>query len=415
MPPHLHLDFETFSKADLKKVGAYRYAFDPSTEILCAAMALGDFEPVVRNGYDGSSTEYPDTMLDAFVDALENPEVLIYAHNAMFEMAICQALLEKTWGIRCPDLSRFRCTMSLARRAALPGKLDMLGEALNLSTQKDKRGKQLIAKFSVMQKGARVSKKNPDGGQPFRIRPEDDPEAFAEFCAYCQQDVRTEQEVAWKLRYFDDDLNNSNYSLDARINARGVTVNIGALEHAQKLIDEETEIVSRKFRELVGCEVTQGAVFLAWLHSRGCHLDNLQAETIEQFLSQWDLSEFEPHHNEYAPLHALYMKQSIAYAAIKKVSTMLACAGPHDNRIRGMLNHHGATTGRWTASLVQFQNMKRPSADMAAETFKDSRVTVSQEAYADICNGICLEMLRFLYGPPLEVISSCIRHFVHDC
>jgi hypothetical protein len=30
------LDFETASKADLKKVGAWRYAEDPSTEILCA-------------------------------------------------------------------------------------------------------------------------------------------------------------------------------------------------------------------------------------------------------------------------------------------------------------------------------------------------------------------------------------------
>jgi len=30
------LDFETASKADLKKVGSWRYAEDPSTEILCA-------------------------------------------------------------------------------------------------------------------------------------------------------------------------------------------------------------------------------------------------------------------------------------------------------------------------------------------------------------------------------------------
>lgn len=99
---------------------------------------------------------------------------------------------------------------------------------------------------------------------------------------------------------------------------------------------------------------------------------------------------------------ALRLRASISYAAIKKVRTMLACVGPEDNRIRGMLNHHGATTGRSTNSLVQFQNMKRP-------TIKNS-----EEAYRDICAGISREMLELCYGPPLEVISSCIRHFVED-
>lgn len=101
-------------------------------------------------------------------------------------------------------------------------------------------------------------------------------------------------------------------------------------------------------------------------------------------------------------IQALRLKSAISYASIKKVSAMLACAGPHDNRIRGMLNHHGATTGRWTASLVQFQNMKRA-------TIKNS-----DAAYRDICAGISREMLDIVYGPPLEVIGSCIRHFVHD-
>jgi len=40
-----HLDFETKSRSDLKKVGAYRYACDPSTRILMFAIARGDEEP----------------------------------------------------------------------------------------------------------------------------------------------------------------------------------------------------------------------------------------------------------------------------------------------------------------------------------------------------------------------------------
>ncbi len=388
--PPAHLDFETYSEADLRAVGSARYANDPSTEILCAAMALGDEEPVIW--YPGCETD-----LERYWDALEDPEVLIWCHHAAFEMFIATALLWKTWGIRCPDLRRFRCTMSLARRAALPAKLETLAEVLGLANLKDKRGKALIKKFSVMQTPRKPTKKHPNGVPAHRIRPEDDWAAFMEFCEYCKTDVKVEQEVARKLAYFNDDLNNRNYSLDAIINARGVTVNLKALRHAQTLIEEETEIVSARFRALTGFEVTQNAVLLEWLKGQGYEFENLQAETVDTWI--------EEHENETVNLKvltALRLKQATAYVSLKKVKTMLACAGPHDNRIRGMLNHHGAGTGRWTHSMVQFGNMKRP-------TIKDS-----EDAYRMIRDGYDREMLELCHGPVLETISSVIRHFVED-
>lgn len=400
MPRHLHLDVETFSLIDLKDVGAYRYAFDLSTEILCAAMAFDDEEPVI---WHCLMDEIELMDLEPYFAALRDPAVLVYAHNAMFESAICQALLQKTWGIPAPDLNRFRCTMSLARRAALPSKLEKLAEVLNLGNQKDRRGKSLIKKFSMMQPPKKPTKKYPEGLPSRRIRPQDDLPAFAEFIEYCKQDVRAEQEVARKLKYFDEPINNINYTLDQRINARGVPVNLKALRHAQKLIDEETVLVSARFRELTGFEVTQNAVLLKWLNSfalvEGNPFPDLQAETVDAFLEDY---EGIPDADLHPVALALRLKQSIAYASIKKVRTMLDCAGPHDNRIRGMLNHHGATTGRWTASLVQFQNMKRPT------------IKHSEDAYREICDGVSRDMLECCYGSALEVISSCIRHFVHD-
>lgn len=388
----LHIDYETFvGSVDIQDVGAYRYAFAPDAEILCCAMALDDEEPVVW------TAENPD-IPDRYWDALEDPSVLIYAFHAAFEMAISQALMWKTWAVKCPDLRRFRCVQSLARRAALPAKLETLGEVLNLSNQKDKRGKSLIKKFSMLQPARKPSKAHPDGVPPRRIYPRDEPELFREFCEYCRGDVKAEREAAHKLSYFDEPINNANYSLDAIINARGVTVNLQALRHAQKLIEEETAIVSEKFRRLVGFEVTQNARLLAWCAENGFTFPNLQAETLDTWLEEQEDKIGEPGIVE----EALRLKQSIAYASIKKVATMLACAGPHDNRIRGMLNHHGATTGRWTASLVQFQNMKRPT------------VKYTEDAYREICEGVSREMLELCYGPVLEVISSCIRHFVHD-
>lgn len=422
----LHLDFETHSSCNIRDVGAYRYAFDPSTEILCAAMAFDDEEPVI---WHAGLDEIDLMVVEPYFAALADPSVLIYAHNAMFESAICQALIQRTWGIPVPDLSRFRCTMSLARRASLPGKLEKLAEVLNLGNQKDARGKTLLRKFSMMQPPKKPTKAHPQGLPERRIRPEDDPSAFAELLQYCLQDVRTEQEVARKLAYFDEPINNANYVLDQRINARGVPVNLTALRHAQKLIDEETAIVSAKFRELTGFEVTQNAVLLKWVNENGYSFENLQAETVDTFLEEKEKSicarcngagvtntdaDIECEGFLSCPdcggtsdeldvvVKALKLKQSIAYASIKKVKTMLECAGPHDARIRGLLNHHGAGTGRWTASLVQPQNFKRP-------TIKDS-----EGAYYEICEGVSREMLDCCYGSVLEVISSVVRHFFQD-
>jgi DNA polymerase bacteriophage-type len=395
MPQHLHLDFETFSEADLKAVGAYRYAQDESTEILCAAMALDDGEPVAWVPGMNDSRE-----LRPYFEAYKNPEVLLYAHNSSFEIAVCRALSEKTFGQFAPSISRFRCTMSLARRAALPGKLEKLAGVLELKNLKDKKGSALIKKFSVMQEPKKPTIANPAGFPRRRIRPEDEPEAFAGFVEYCKQDVRAEQEVARRLRYFDSEPNNANYTLHEVINARGVTVNMTALRHAQKLIDEETLMVSAKFRDLTGFEVTQRARLMEWLHGLGfAYIENLQAETVDKFVEDYENATDTDAVLAYT---ALAMKQSIAYASIKKVKTMLMAAGPNDNRIRGMLNHHGATTGRSTNSLVQFQNMKRP-------TIEDS-----EDAYQMICDGCSREMLEICHGPVLEVISSCVRHFVQD-
>ncbi len=387
---HLHADIETFSKADLKSVGAFRYANDKSTETLCMANALDTEEPMVWK--QGKKLD------DKYEDAFLNPEVLIYAHNASFEMANFLARMPKEFGIPCPDLSRFRCTMSFARRASLPAKLETLMDALGSPVKKDNRGKALIKKFCMLQPEKKPTKAHPQGLPIRRIRPEDEPEAFAEFCAYCAQDVRAEQEVSRRLAYFDSSPNNENYSLDAVINARGVPVNLVALRHAQRLIEEETEIVSAKFKAITGFNVTQNAELLKWLQPHfylSTGPNDLQAETIEIILEPYEGKQDVP-----VAIEALRLKQSIAYAAIKKVATMLACAGPRDNRIQGMLNHHGASTGRWTASLVQFQNMKRPT------------IKWSEDAYRDICNGISRDMLELNYGPVLEVISSCIRHFV---
>jgi len=381
---NIHLDYETRSRADLTDVGAYRYANDPSTEILCAAIAEGDNEPVIWRCDQAMTQE----VLDLLHLMTGHRDALVYAHNAQFEVAISDALFRKTFGIAPPAHSKWRCTAAMGRRAALPSSLKNLAEFLQLKNQKDSKGTELIRKFSIPQKGT---------GQ--FIDPKDDPEAFQLFCDYCLQDVRVEQEIHEKIGFFSSKSAEQVFALDMAINARGFPVNLDALRKADVLVDAETERLGKIFTDITGLKHTQRERFMGWLKERGFKPDNLQSATLDEVLADESFEE------DTELGKALKIKKLITFASLAKIKSMLACAGPHDNRVRGTLTYHGAGTGRWSASLVQPQNFKRPAAFMES---------LSEQAYKDICDGCSSEWLDLVYGPPLEVISSCIRHFIQN-
>lgn len=378
-----HLDYETRSRADLKKVGAFRYAFDPSTEILCAAIARGDEEPLIWVPDGAASSVKAETLL---YEISANPDVLVYAHNAMFEIAISTALWEKTFRCSPPRLEQWRCTLAMARKAALPVSLDKCSETLGLSHKKDHRGAALIRKFSIPQKGTGEF-----------TNPQDDPEAFQQFCEYCLQDVRVEREIHKKLRAFElDGVSLDSFHLTNRINARGFPVNIQALEKAKLLVEKETERLSAEFRKLTGINPTQRARVLEWLREHGYTENNLQSATLEEFFetAEFDIA---------TPLgQALDIRKQLSFTSLAKIPSMIACAGPHDNRVRGTLVWHGTGPGRLAAALVQPQNIKRPT------------IKGTQDAYRDLIEGAHADDLSLCYGPPLETISSCTRHFIDD-
>lgn len=377
----LHLDYETRSLADLPKVGGWRYAFDPSTEILCIGIAEERGEPVVWTPWNH------DRKAEALMREMGKPETIIYAHNATgFEVPITDALFEKTTGFKAPQHHQWRCTAAMGRRAALPSSLKRLAEALKLTNQKDDKGGGLIRKFSI-----------PNGKTGLWVEPEEDMEAFQQFCEYCRQDVRVEQEIHQKLKAFElKGFPLQVFQLDLEINARGFPVNLDALRNAEVIVEKESAIIAKQFEALTGLSPNQNAKFLAWLKERGYERENLQAGTLEEVLEEED---FDPA-SEIG--RALLLKKRISFASLKKIPAMLACAGPHDNRVRGTLTFHGAGTGRWSASLVQPQNFKRPTID---ET---------EDAYAAIQEGVDPAWLELMYGSSLEVVSSCIRHFIHD-
>lgn len=436
MPDIIHLDWETYSSQPLGKtgkvpgVGAFRYANDSSCEILMAGMALNDSEPIVwvnpRMGVTRSDKD--QSVGNKLFKQMSDPKTLIYAHNAPFEVAVTIARFLKDTGWKPPHHSQFRCTMAMARKAALPPKLETLAKVLGLPEQKDTKGKALIRKFCCPQK-ERVLKPttNPKliakrAANPFRprIKPESAEEIaeFKQFIEYCAQDVKVEQMVHSKLKYFEltgDDL--ATFLFDMDMNVRGLPVNLTALKHASKIIEDCDEEIGAEFYELTGINHTQNAKFLAWLQIRGWAGTNLQADTLDEELEGMD---FDPT-TEVG--QALTMKKQLGYAAVKKVMTMLRMAGPRDNRVRGTLVYHGAGPGRWTGSGVQPQNFKRPSQKLVEnmpfeeQGYKDADsalTALTGSAYRAIEAGATKDELELCYGPALEVVSSCIRHFIHD-
>ncbi len=354
------------------------------------AIAEGNDEPMIWVPDKGHGLFAADSVrVEMLLPKLSDPNTIIYAHNAGFERSISDALWEKTFGLPAPHYSQWRCTAAMGRRAALPASLEKLAEALKLGHQKDPKGKALIRKFSIPQTVGKLK------GQ--FINPEDDPDAFKEFCQYCIQDVKVEQEIHRVLKDFElTGTPLSTFIMDMEINGRGFPVNLDALHKALKIVEEESERLGGEFTKLVGCNPGQNAVFLAWLKARGYEGDNLRAETLEETLEDED---FDPT-TEVG--QALTLKKQISYASLKKIPAMINCAGPHDNRVRGTLTFHGAGPGRWSATLVQPQNFKRPTID---ET---------EAVYDAICAGCDATWLREIFGPPLEMVSSSIRHFIHD-
>lgn len=427
-----HLDYETSSPVDIIKLGAYRYVNDKDARILMFGIARDD-GPVKMWVFNDAHSEESMEALGMFQEAIENDE-LIYAFNAQFELAATRYRGRKDLGLdELPKLENYRCVKAMAQKAAIPANLKGAAEFLNV-THKEASGKALIQIFSVdtnsvalqapehlklydkSAKGRKMPNRksfNPirgwyeeaDGrmtqhdevlwdwsvnvnGEWMTVRA-----AWDLFIHYCRQDVVVEREVHKKLHKFEL-LGKSleSFQFNLRLNDRGVPVNIQALKNAQKLVLQYQKRAHVRFRNLTGLGPTQGQKFKAWLQERGYFRDDLQAITVEDFLSEYD-DMLDPEAKR-----ALQMYQLLNFAALAKIPAMLNSACD-DGYVRGTLLWHGARTGRATGKLIQPQNIKKAKVD-------------TRLAYQMICEGCSLEDFEEFWDSPLEMIASCARHFI---
>lgn len=364
-------DFETASEADIKKVGGWVYASHPSTFPLCFGfMWFGDYflwKP-------GCKREITTLLMGLACD----DDVLFIFHHAFFDRSIWNVHMVKLGFPELP-INRVKCTMAKALAYGLPGKLEDVGEALQLKNRKDTHGKTLL---NTLSKPRRQTKKNDEKWWT----PESAPRAFQELYDYCLQDIRTMVELDERLK----DLSPREtrvWQIDQRINSEGVKLDVHAIRCAQELKEWNERCLLDDFAELTGGNPTtpkQRQRFQVWLNLNGCQVKNTQAVTLRKALPTASP----------AVQEAIRISQELGKTSLAKLDTMLSRSSS-DGILREILQYHGTHTGRWAGRGVQIQNLKRSTYPM------DRLVKHIKEWDFD--------WFEFFYGDVNSALSSAIR------
>jgi len=376
------LDFETRSRCDLKKHGAYIYAKDPSTEVLCLCYAFDDGE-----------VQTWDPMVSVFPVELDNFKGQIRAHNASFERLIFKYVLGCDF-----QLEQFYCTATQARANCMPGGLGDLGRFAGLGMQKDYRGAQLIRWLSIPQADGSFN---------------EDPKLMDEMIAYCRQDVEVMREASKAMRDLSEE-ELYDYHVNERINDLGVRVDMPLCEAAVKYADAEKEELERLVADITEGEITsvRSRKMCQWVYDRvGAegrrlmegYVDGEKKISIDKTVRANLLDLAEGVAAEVPPEVAdvVQCADDLWASSVAKFTRMVDLSDNADHRVRGaFIFAGGAATGRAASYGLQVHNISRkcakdPEAVRASMTRGHQLVPKHGPAVTEVLKG----MLRPAFIP----------------
>jgi DNA polymerase len=375
---HLHFDFETRSKADIK-LGTDYYSRHSSTQIILAAWAIDD-GPVQQ--YDYSDPDF-STPLQELFDLVLAPDVQCWAHNAQFERAI----LKNVCGIETP-IEKYRCTMALAYMLGLPGALADLGTVLKLPDEfaKQQGGKNLINVFCKPRTGKKV--------HGLFWSPEERPEEWAQFRHYNRRDVEAERFV-WEERlskYPVLDREWEEWFTDQRINERGVPIDRQFVANARVMVDTEMERLRQRLSGITGLDnPNSDTQFGPWVRDRGYAFGDMRKQSVATALEDVLITD---EAREALLIRAQLKRTSVAkYIAIDDRMV-------EDDRLRYLFQFSGASrTGRSAGRGPQFQNLAKPQ----------KRFEKHFETIIDLVHAGDYETLELEFGDVMSALSGVIR------
>jgi DNA polymerase bacteriophage-type len=380
MATYVVLDKETFSCADLNKVGAWRYAEDPSTGILCIGFK------VVTDGVPAPTrviTEAQIIAKDPELLALVLDESVIFvAHNAGFEQAIWKHVMVAQFG--WPELPphRWHDTMAVAARMTLPMALGKVGEVLNLRVQKDFEGHR-----TMMQ----MCKPGRDGNF------DHSPEKLKRLIQYNVGDVDSQYELHKVL----GGLGASERKVwiqDQIANQRGIMVDVPYVRQCMDLLEKARGPLEAEFKAITGINPTQRAKILEWIQAQGVAMTDMRKATLDAMLdpeNDADAVDDLP-----ALVHkVISIRRMLASSSVAKLGRMIETMN-FDGRIRGTMQYHGARTGRNAGRLVQPLNMPKP---LFAKDKHPQRQIMDDVRSGD------LSIINAKYGNAYDAVISTLR------
>ena len=351
----LSIDIETYSSEDLVKTGVYRYAESPDFAILLFAYAFDMDEISIIPLAEG------EKLPEEVVRALTDETVLKTAYNANFER-VCLSRHLGLDGYLPPE--QWQCTAVLAAELGLPQTLDGVAKALNLSEQKDAKGKALIQFFS------KPCKPTQSNGGRTRNLPFHAPDKWEAFQEYNKKDVAVEREIKRKLKRFPlPEREQRLWALDQRILDRGVKVDKDIMQNAIDFHNRHKMECVEKLQMITQIKnVNSVSQLKAWLEDKtGQEIESLDKKAVKALQEQSKDSTVK----EVLRLRSDLAKTSVTkYEAVKRS----VCK---DSRVRGILQFYGANrTGRWAGRILQVQNLPQnhlKDLDLARNLVKEGK------------------------------------------
>lgn len=376
-------DFETASRADLQKIGAWKYGQDMSTFPLCLSIkVVTDKVPAFTRCMSEKQLHALDPEL---MELANDPTVIFIAHNAGFEQAMWKFHLVPMGYPELPP-ERWHDTMAVAGMKALPLGLDALVTALELPVKKDMDGHRHML---TMCKPDRLGGWSQHNEYNLQI-----------LYNYCNADVDAQYGVYIATQGLGPEERHT-WVLDQKIQQRGILIDREFVHACMDVLEQVRVPMVERFRELTGLNPTQRAKVLNWVNEQGVALGDMKKATLDAILDPDDEFGIEDL-NEPLPYYVhevLTLRRSLASSSVSKLERMLQCAG-NDGRVRYATQYHGARTGRDVGRLIQIQNYPRGEIG--------DRQGLTADILADAILTRNVDHIRDLWGPDIfsAIISS---------
>ena len=389
-----YLDFEARARVDIKKVGGWRYAMDPHTEIIAIAIAQGDGPVNIVRKDD----------VPAFAKRLTlRPDLMLCPHGVQFEYAMWHFIMHLRLGApSLLDPKLWTCTQARAAMAGFPQALAYLGPALNLPVHKDLEGRAALMKIC-----------KPTGydwlGDPVFNESPDLYEAMYKYNGIDVETTRAADKVLPEILAVDRAI----FELDLLINMRGMRADTAMARSAAKLAADLEAKLDADLHRLTGGAVSAASrigELKRFCISQGVTLPTKVSKDTGEESETLNVAAVNDLLKDPATpalaRQALEIRSQAGKTSAAKYTSMLEMAGEGE-RLRGQYQYWGAGPGRWAGRGVQPQNLTKSQST----AFPDGLKAAQQlDIIDDIMNGGHVDGFYAKYGVrSLSALSAVIR------